>query len=114
MLGLSEADDYGFLTDRPNRELAIVNMSASSNCKECIDESKVFCQSSNGSTGVCCDSFEECKSREIDVCSYNAPQESTWLQYWACPHLLDVCGVDNTFVPTADGLAARVRPGGSY
>ena len=29
-------------------------------------------------------------------------------------HALDVCGVDNTFVPTSDGLAARVRPGGSY
>ena len=115
----------GFLTEVPpttpptrtrtgRRELITTNMSLSRKCKECIDESKVICQNANGSTGVCCESFEECKKREVDVCSYNAPQESIWLQYWSCPHALDVCGVENTFVPKSDGTAARVRPGGSY
>ena len=82
--------------------------STSQRCKACIDDNYYFCQNSVGSSGQCCESSEDCQ--EVDVCSYHAPQESTGLRYWACPHSLEVCGVENLFVPSFNGAAGTIRP----
>ena len=84
----------------------------SSSCKKCIDDNNFFCQNAVGSAGVCCQESVGCT--EVDVCSYHAPVDSTGLKYWACPHSLETCGVENLYVPSDDGSASTLRPKGNY
>ena len=86
--------------------------SESSSCKKCIDENNFFCQNAAGSSGVCCQDSDNCN--EIDVGSYHAPINSIGLKYWACPHSLSTCGVENLYVPSDDGSASTIRPRGNY
>ena len=96
-----------------HRNLQVIySATQSSSCKKCIDDNNFFCQNATGSAGKCCQSSEVCD--EIDVCSYHAPQESVGLKYWACPHSLLVCGVENLFMPSDDGAASSIRPRSGY
>lgn len=81
-------------------------------CKSCIDKNYYFCQNAAGSAGQCCESSLSCN--EVDICSYHAPIDSQSLKYWACPHSLETCGVENLFVPQKNGAASTIKPKGDY
>ena len=79
-------------------------------CKNlCIDEGHKFCPDAFGSDltwGKCCDvDAEDCPAE--DLCSSDAPADSSSLKYWTCPHDADQCGA-TVRAPGSDGFADRI------
>ena len=114
-LELEEMEGVGRTTDlwEPRRRnLDIFKTSQGKKCKQCLEDQNYFCLNAVGSSGVCCDNYDDCD--EVDVCSYYAPQSSIGLKFWSCPNDLAVCGVENLFVPNENGQSNTIRPRGNY
>ena len=87
---------------------AVVKMTDSAQCiNECVLVGKHFCSSKKRLYGYCCPDKGQCaKNDNEEKCSYEAPQGSSSLKWFACPHTPAYCGRDDVLEA---GLKAQKR-----
>ena len=96
---LSIADKLNFNDEEGSPRRGLYNTTAQSNeCKECIDNTFVWCPSRDYKSGYCCNEFEKCP--RASMCSDEFKYEE--IKYMLCPNELG-CLFARTLVPPANG-----------